>query len=301
MQASYCLENNYNVDNNFCTAFDEFNDINRKLFGVPEIDKLLSFSDKKNICIQNQSRQSSNFLNRVIARICIDYHSCKTSDKDNKVEKKRTILIDAGSGNNLGSFYINLVNQAIKKETDLNSILDGIIIARAFTFSQLANMLIYELPKIVKEIGNKLQIIVLDLFDTLVSSNVKSRMKKFENNGYSETPRNAIQENINIINEMIDILIGLSVKYFVILTCDDCGNIKDNSITFKFNNAINIKCSTDKNKNKNKNKNEQIFKIEQIVACQNNNSINSVNTKQLAYLDRNKVFPPTRLVNLSEA
>ena len=78
------------------SAFDEFNDINRKLFEVPEIDKLLSFSDKKNICIQNQSHQSSNFLNRVIARICIDYHSCKTSDKDNKVEKKRTILIDAG-------------------------------------------------------------------------------------------------------------------------------------------------------------------------------------------------------------
>src|SRR6188472_686117 len=256
MQASYCLENNYNVDNNFCTAFDEFNDINRKLFGVPEIDKLLSFSDKKNICIQNHTRQSSNFLNRVIARICIDYHSCKTSDKDNEVEKKRTILIDAGSGNNLGSFYINLVNQAIKKEIDINSILDGIIIARAFTFSQLANMLIYELPKLVKEIGNKLQIIVLDLFDTLVSSNVKSRMKKFENNGYSETPRNAIQENINIINEMIDVLMGLSVKYFVILTCDDYGNIKDNSITFKFNNAISIKHST--NKNNNNNTNEQI-------------------------------------------
>ena len=98
---------------------------------------------------------------------------------------------------------------------------------------------------------------------------------------------------------MIDVLIGLSVKYFVILTCDDCGNIKDNSITFKFNNAINIKCSTDKNKNKNKT--EQIFKIEQIVACQNNNSINIVNIEQLTYLDRDKVFPPTRLVNLSEA
>jgi hypothetical protein len=296
LQAYYYRENNHNVDNNFCTAFDEFNDINRKLFEVPEIDKLLSFSDKKNICIQNQSHQSSNFLNCVIAKICIDYHSCKTSDKDNKVEKKRTILIDAGSGNNLGCFYLNLVNQAIKKEADINSILDRIIIARAFTFSQLANILIYELPKMVKEIGNKLQIIILDLFDTLVSSNVKSRMKKFENNGYSTTSRNAIQENISIVNEMIDVLISLSVKYFVILTCDDCENIKDNSIAFKFNNTINIKHSTGKNKNKN----EQIFKIEQIT-CQNNNSINSVNTEQLAYLDRDKIFSPARLVNLSGA
>ena len=296
MQAYYYRENNHHIDNNFCTAFDEFNDINRKLFEVPEIDKLMSFSDKKNICIQNQSHQSSNFLNRIIAKICIDYHSCKISDKDNKVENKRTILIDAGSGNNLGCFYLNLVNQAIKKETDINSILDRIIIARAFTFSQLANMLIYELPKLVKEIGNKLQIIILDLFDTLVSSNVKSRIKKFENNSYLATSGNAIQENISIINEMIDVLISLSVKYFVILTCDDCENIKDNSIAFKFNNAINIKRSTDKSKNKNK----QIFKIEKIT-CPNNRSINRVNAEQLVYLDRDKSFSPARLVNLSEA
>jgi hypothetical protein len=297
LQAYYYLENNHNVDNNFCTAFDEFNDINRKLFEVPEIDKLLSFADRKNICIQNQSHQSSNFLNSIIARICIDYHSCKTNDKDNKVEKKTTILIDAGSGNNLGCLYINLINQAIKKEIDINSILDGIIIARAFTFSQLANMLIYELPKLVKEIGNKLQIIVLDLFDTLVSSNVKNIMKKFENNGYSKTSRNAIEENISIINEMIDILMGLSVKYFVILTCDDYESIKDNSITFKFNNAISIKHSANKNNN---NANEQISKIEQIT-CRNNSSINSVKAEQYVYLDKDKIFTPTRLIHLSGA
>jgi hypothetical protein len=235
-------------------------------------------------------------LNRIIARICIDYHLCKANDKNNKVEKKTTILIDAGSGNNLGCFYINLVNQAIKKETDINSILDGIIIARAFTFLQLANILIYELPKLVKEMGNKLQIIVLDLFDTLVSSDAKNRMKKFTNNGYSKTSRNTIEENIRIINEMIDVLISLSVKYFVILTCYDYENIKEYSITFKFNNAISIKHYTDKNKNTN----EQIFKIEQIK-CQDDSSINSVNIKQFAYLDTDKIFSPTRLVNLSGA
>src|SRR4029078_5632798 len=134
---------------------------------------------------------------------------------------------------------------------------------------------------------NKLQIIILDLFDTLVSSNVKSRMKKFENNGYSETSRNAIQVNIRTVHEMIDVLIGLSVKYFVILTCDDYENIKDNSITFKFNNAISIKHST--NKNNNNNTNEQISKIEQIT-CRNNSSINSVNVKQYVYQDKDKIF-----------
>ena len=93
---------------------------------------------------------------------------------------------------------------------------------------------------------------------------------------------------------MIDVLISLSVKYFVILTCDDCENIKDNFIAFKFNNAINIKHSTDKNGNKN----EQIFKIEQIT-CRNNRSISSVNTEQLTCLEMDDCFSSAELVNFN--
>lgn len=44
----YNNEDNRDVlDNNFFIAFDEFNDINRKLFDIPEIDRFLFFQTRK--------------------------------------------------------------------------------------------------------------------------------------------------------------------------------------------------------------------------------------------------------------
>jgi len=267
------------LDNNFFIAFDEFNDINRKLFDIPEIDRFLFFSNKKNICIQNQSHKGSNFLNRFIPKICIDYHTSETKRNGGKTQKKRTIIIDAGNGNNLGYIYLGLVNQAIKKEIDVGNILDKIIIVRAFTFHQLANILIYELPKMTREMGNQLQIIIVDLFDTLVSSSSLRGIKKHRNNGYSKS-NSALQDNVNIVTEMIDVLISLSVKYFVILTYDDCENIVNSSITSKFNNAIKVKHFPGSNKNKN-----EAFIIELLI--HNHRLRNRVNIQQLALIDFN--------------
>ncbi|MDN5847585.1 MAG: hypothetical protein L0H53_15075, partial [Candidatus Nitrosocosmicus sp.] len=62
--------------NNFVNAFDEYNERCRKLFDIPEIDQYLSFEDKKNICIVNNSSSSisGNFLYSIIANACINYH-----------------------------------------------------------------------------------------------------------------------------------------------------------------------------------------------------------------------------------
>jgi hypothetical protein len=276
MQIYNNKDNQHILNNNFIIAFDEFNDIRRKLFDIPEIDKFLFFTDKKNIYIQNQSQKGSNFLNCIIAKICIDYHISEKKNNEGKTRKKKTILIDAGNGNNIGCIYLELVNQAIKKEVDLDNILDRIIIARAFTFYQLANILIHQLPKMTREIGNQLQIIIVDLLDTLVSSSPINKMKDCRENDYSPS-YNALQENVNIINQMIDVLISLSVKYFVILTCDDCENIIDISIGSKFSNAVKIKHFPDKNKNE-----KNTFKIE--LLPHNRRSRNNIIVKQLAPL-----------------
>lgn len=169
-----------------------------------------------------------------------------------------------------------MVNQAIKKEIDLDNILDKIIIARAFTFYQLSNILIHQLPKMTKEIGNHLQIIIVDLFDTLVSSSTISKMKDYRNNGYSPS-YNALQENVNIVNQMIDVLISLSIKYFVILTCNDCENTINISIGSKFSNAVKIKHFPDKSKNE-----KNTFKIELLIY--NTRSRNNVIVKRLSPL-----------------
>ncbi len=230
--------------NAFINAFDEFNDINRKLFEIPEIDKLLSFSNKKNICIQNQIHGNNNFLHHTIAKFCISYHLVFDSRSgSNKSKEKRTILIDAGNGNNLGSIYLNLTKLAIEKEIDINILLDSITIARAFTFYQLANIIVNELPKFISQLGNKIQIILLDLFDTLVSSSYSIKKAKDNSNSRSS---NGIEDNIGILNELIDILISLSEKYFVILTCNEVENMTSSSscccsLVSKFDNAIKIK------------------------------------------------------------
>ena len=236
------------IDNPFINAFDEFNDIQRKLFEIPEIDTCLSFSNKKNICIQNQTYGNNNFLHYIVSKICINYHRVFDSGSDsNKSKEKRTILIDAGNGNNLGSVYLNLAKLATEKEIDIDILLDTITIVRAFTFYQLANIVVNELPKFIGQLGNNIQIILLDLFDTLVSS-TKLKAKELKDNDccYSRSS-NEIEDNIDIVNELVDTLIDLSGKYFVILTYNEGANIISNSssIVSKFDNAINIKQISD--------------------------------------------------------
>lgn len=275
------------MDNAFINAFDEFNDIQRKLFEIPEIDKFLSFSNKKNICIQNQTHGNNNFLHYIIAKICINYHRiCDSGSSSNKFKEKRTILIDAGNGNNLGSVYLNLTKLATEKETDIDILLDNITIVRAFTFYQLANIVVNELPKFIDRLDNKIQIILLDLFGTLISS-TKLTTKEFKDNGccYHSRSNNEIEDNIDIVNELVNTLINLSGKYFVILTYDEVANMIRNSsnyIASKFENAINIKQVLDKNK--------KTVEIE-LLTYYRNQSIN------IDTVDRNKLASINMLID----
>ena len=266
------------IDNDFINAFDEFNDIRRKLFEIPEIDKFLSFSNKKNVCIQNQTYGNNNFLHYIIAKICINYHRLLDSESgSNKSKEKKTILIDAGNGNNLGSVYLNLTKLANEKEINIDILLDSIAIVRAFTFYQLANIVVNELPKFIDRLDNKIQIILLDLFDTLVPSTLL-KTKEFKDNDccYSGSS-NEIEDNIGIVNELVDVLVNLSEKYFVILTYNEIANIvyHNNSIVSKFDNAINIKQVSDKK--------EQTVEIELLTYSRNQAAdTNTVNRNELA-------------------
>ncbi|MDN5846474.1 MAG: hypothetical protein L0H53_09400 [Candidatus Nitrosocosmicus sp.] len=201
------------LKNNFVNAFDEFQDINRKLFDIPEIDSLLSFDNKKNICIvnYNQSSQHNFFPYSLITNACIDHH---TNTKNFSSSVKKTILVDAGSGNNLGYVYLDLVNKSLNGQFDIDKILDQIIIARAFTFYQLLNIIINEIPKLIDELRNcKIQIIIMDFLDTLFSSSNRIKSKKSD-----------FKYNEKLVNEMLDTLAHISTNHFVILTCDNSNN-----------------------------------------------------------------------------
>jgi len=127
-----------------------------------------------------------------------------------EMENKRTILIDAGNGNNLGYLYLNLVKKSIKNGFDINKVLDNIIIAREFTFYQLANIIIKELPKLIDEqvVDCKIQIIVMDLLDTSLPSSSSFGYNKIRAKGNGYNLITDFDTNVNLLTETIDNLIG---------------------------------------------------------------------------------------------
>lgn len=248
----------------FVNAFDEFNEINRKLFEIPDVDKFLSFSNKKNICIVNKSRQSITSLHSIITRFCINYHIC--DNNNNAMKNNKTILVDAGNGNNLGYIYLNLVNQSLKDEFDVDKVLDNIITVRAFTFYQLVNIIINETPRLLYQPDCKIQIIILDLLDTLLSNS-----KKIKTNVESSywNNKNNFDDHKILLNEMVDYLINISSRFFVVLTYDNSNKLIDDSLIFKFNNVVEINQMIDKNNNKKKGNNETEF----IIKTKSDNAI----------------------------
>jgi hypothetical protein len=77
-------------------------------------------------------------------------------------QNNKTILIETESGNNLASIYLRLTSKALKEEFNIHKVLDNIIITRAFTFYQLANIIINEIPKLIDKLTCNIQVIVVD-------------------------------------------------------------------------------------------------------------------------------------------
>jgi hypothetical protein len=65
---------------------------------------------------------AASFLHSIITNVCVNYH---TTDSYNS--QKRTIMIDAGNGNNLSQIYLQLIQQSMKDDFDINAILNEII------------------------------------------------------------------------------------------------------------------------------------------------------------------------------
>ncbi|WP_458720403.1 hypothetical protein [Candidatus Nitrosocosmicus sp. R] len=231
----------------FVNAFDEYNEINRKLFGIPEIDELLSFEDKRNICIVNNSHSkfTADFLDSLILNVCINFHLTVNEGNNidsNTIEKRKTIIIDAGNGNNLGHLYLKLVNKSLDFEFNLERILEEIIIIRAFTFYQMLHIIINEIPDYLLTLNNnyKIQIIVLDLMDTLLTSSHKfDTTDRDRHLSFSRDFKN----NEKLVIEAVDLLLNLSKNHFTIMTYVDDNNIIRDQLLCKFNNCLEIDSS----------------------------------------------------------
>ena len=101
----------------------------------------------------------------------------------------------------------------------------------AFTFYKLANIIIDEIPKLLDKINYKIQILVIDLLDTLFKTNRK--ISKID-------LKKDFDENAKILDDIIDNLSHISDKYFVIVSYNDIKNIAFRSILSKFKNVVQI-------------------------------------------------------------
>ena len=124
-------------------------------------------------------------------------------------------MIDGG-GNNLGYLYVKLTKLSVKEQFNINQLLDNMTISRAFTFYQLTNVIINELPILIKKLNGKFQIIVLDMLNTLVNpSTSKTKSKSIKNVSDIE------EDKIKCLDEILQNIISLSKYYFSILVFTD--------------------------------------------------------------------------------
>jgi len=231
------IKNDTTYSTKFISAYEELIDNNRKLFNIPSIDDFFHFQDKKNISIINRCK-TTHFLYHLISKLCIQY------SKNN--QNNKTILIDGG-GNNLGCLYIDLIKLSVKEQFNTNQLLNNIILSRAFTFYQLANVIINELPILIQKLNCKIQIIVLDILDTLFSSSTNKVKSKLIKNA-----SDIKEDKIKLLDEILQNMISFSRYCFSILAFTDFRNILNKSIFSRFNQILEIVSIDNNQKNDNK-------------------------------------------------
>ena len=158
-------------------------------------------------------------------------------------------MIDGG-GNNLGHLYLKLIKLSVKEQFNINQLLDNITISRAFTPYQLTNAIVKELPALIEKLNCKLQIIVLDIFDTLVTPPTsRTKPKSTRDAPYIE------EDKVKCLDEISQSIISISKHHLSILAFTGFKKAFNENIFSGFNHTLEI---VNGHSNKN-NKNESVL------------------------------------------
>ena len=145
----------------FQTAFRQIQDLNiRFVFDIEKIDSILDLGSTGTLCIVGEKK----YTQILIDRLCI--HSMLPRRYGGiGSDYSKTIAIDAGNCSNVYQF----VDFARQYGLEVKKVLQSIVVSRVFTLYQLADLIIHELPKIIKGLSprNKL-IVVYDLLHLFV-------------------------------------------------------------------------------------------------------------------------------------
>jgi hypothetical protein len=165
----------------------KFHTASRLRFGIEKIDSILTLGIGERMCLVG------NHSKILIERLCI---SALLSERHGGFGSPNVIIIDAGNSSDIYSY----VNFARQYGLDIRDILKRIIVSRPFTIYQLANLVTYELPNVIRKFDTKI-ILILDIL----------RM-------FLEDPQVRIGEALPIIKEITNSLRKFSSDTSVIVS-----------------------------------------------------------------------------------
>ncbi len=172
------------------TAYDEF--ISKLMFDIEALDSSLQSlnTDGNTFTIigdNNQSKNNGKFTNILLTRLCIyslfllrRQEGCKLSSTPSSSSSSSPLLphvVIVDAGNSLDFYqFVEFIRQY---GLDIKETLQRIVVSRAFTVYQLTNLIINELPNIVRQLDTCL-VIVPDLLHMFTHNpNIDCREAKY--------------------------------------------------------------------------------------------------------------------------
>ena len=141
----------------FQTAYEQFSSrSNRLTFDIEKIDSSISLMIDDCVCVVGGEYTANTVLMRLCVRALI-------SKRQGGFGSSTVIFVDAGGGDS--SDVYQCVNFARQYGLDIKKVLQSIIISRAFTIYQLANIIIYQLPRVIQQFNNAKVILIANLLN----------------------------------------------------------------------------------------------------------------------------------------
>ena len=147
----------------FQTAYYDIEDRKRRItLDIEEIDSSITLTTEDCVGIIGEAR----YANTILIRLCVRALILKRKSELLEFAKK-VIFIDAGGKNNSSDSFYRCVNFARQYGLDIKKVLQSIVVSRAFTIYQLADLVIYELPRVIQQLEAKV-ILISDLLNMFV-------------------------------------------------------------------------------------------------------------------------------------
>jgi DNA-directed RNA polymerase subunit RPC12/RpoP len=137
----------------FQTAYEQISD--RLTFDIEKIDSILSpLTAGEGLCIIGEKYHTHT----LIARLCV---RALMSKRQGGFDCQNILFVD--SGNSVDVYqYMNFARQY---GLDIKKVLRSIIASRSFNLYQLANTIMYKLPKVIQQYNPKIIVVISDLLD----------------------------------------------------------------------------------------------------------------------------------------